>query len=40
MDKFKANAFAVTIIKQFLYLYVYHNHLNRERLTKIVGVKQ
>ena len=40
MDKFKANALMVIIAKQFLYLYTYHNHLNGESLTRIVGVKQ
>jgi len=40
VHKPKANALAVMIAKRFLYLHAYYNHLNRKKLTGIVGVKQ
>jgi hypothetical protein len=40
VDKPKVNTLTVITAKWFLYLYTYHNHLNRESLTRIVGVKQ
>jgi hypothetical protein len=40
VDKPKVNALIVIIAKWFLYLCAYHNHLNRESLTRIVNIKQ
>jgi hypothetical protein len=40
VNKPKANALAVITAKWFLYLYTYYNHLNRESLTRIVGIEQ
>ena len=40
VNKPKANTLTVIIVKRFLYLYTYYNHLNKESLTRIVGVKQ